>query len=89
MDDTAPDVEALLAAMYASRAPAERLRMASNMFEAARRLVEAGLLNEQPGLTRPQIRGRTFMRLYGDCFSNEEIRLIASEIPNMQLDDIA
>jgi hypothetical protein len=72
--------------MYASHTPVERLRMASSMFETAKELVEAGLLNEQPDLTRPQIRGRIFLRLYGDCFSGDEIKRIAREIPDMRLD---
>lgn len=87
MNDTSPEIEKHLAAMYASRSPAERLRMASSMFETAKKLVEAGLLNEQPSLTRPQIRARTFLRLYGDCFSRDEIKRIARVIPDMQLDE--
>jgi hypothetical protein len=87
MNDTSPEIEKRLSAMYASRTPAERLRMASSMFETAKKLVEAGLLNEQPGLTRPQIRARTFLRLYGDCFSSGDIKRIVREIPDMQLDE--
>jgi hypothetical protein len=87
MNDTTPGIEKRLAEMYASRTPAERLKMALGMFETAKKLVEAGLRNDHPGLSKAQIRGRTFVRLYGDCFSPDDIKRIARGIPDMQLDE--
>ena len=72
--------------MMAERTPSERLRMASSMFNTARKLMRAGLLHENPSLNEAQLRARIFVRMYGDCFSREEIGKIMKSIPNMQLD---
>ncbi|MBN2210759.1 MAG: hypothetical protein JW709_05120 [Sedimentisphaerales bacterium] len=85
MNDTTSDMEKRMAAMMAARSPAERLRMASDMFDAGRELLRAGLKNHNPLITEDQLRTQVFLRLYGDDFSPEEIRRIASCLPNMQL----
>ena len=69
------------------KSPAERLRMAGSMFESAKQLMRAGMLKEDPSLNEAQIRARTFMRLYGDEFSKDEIDRIMKRIPNMRLDE--
>ena len=63
----------------------ERLRMASSMFDAGRRLAEAGLRAENKSLTEAQLRARLFMRFYGSDFSDTEIKEIMAHMPNMQL----
>jgi hypothetical protein len=75
-----------MARMMAEKSPQERLRMASSMFDAGRKLVEAGLRNENGDLTEAQMRARMFVRIYGEDFSEEEIKKIAGKIPNMQLE---
>jgi uncharacterized protein YneF (UPF0154 family) len=87
MNDTTPDIEQKLAQILAERTPTERLRMASSMFDTARKLMRAGLLHENPSLTEAQIRARMFVRMYGDCFSKEEIRKIMEHLPDMQWDE--
>lgn len=86
MLDTSPDIEARVAKMMAERTPTERMRMASSMFQTAKTLMTVGLLQEDPSLNEAQIRARIFVRMYGDCFSREEIGKIMKSIPNMQLD---
>jgi hypothetical protein len=71
--------------MIARKTPAERLRMASSMFESGKKLIVAGLAKEEPSLTGAQIRGRVFQRLYGDCFTLRKIREIASRLPEVEL----
>jgi len=72
--------------MMAGKPPLERLRMASSMFDAGRKLVEAGLRNENGDLTEAQMRARVFVRMYGEDFSGQEMKKIVGKIPNMQLD---
>jgi uncharacterized protein YneF (UPF0154 family) len=84
MNDTTPDIEKKMVQIMAERTPTERLRMASSMFDAARKLMRAGLLHENPSLNEAQIRARIFMRMYGDCYSKEEIRKIMQHLPDMQ-----
>lgn len=88
MNDTDPDIEKVIIQMISRRTPAERLRMASSMFETGKRLVIAGLLQENPSFTKAQIRGRTFTKLYGDCFSPEEIVSISRNIPDIEFDQV-
>jgi len=87
MRDTSPAIEQRMARMIAERSPEERLRMASSMFESARELVRAALLREDPGLNEAQLRARTFVRFYGDCYTREQIAAIVKRIPRMQLDE--
>lgn len=84
MNDTPPEIEALVDRMMAERTPEERLRMGASMFDAARELMAAGLLMEDPNLTRAQLRGRLFLRTHGDCFTPKEIDRIMAAIPDME-----
>jgi hypothetical protein len=86
MNDTSPDIEKRMAEMMASRTPAERLRMASSMFDTAKILMEAGIRQENPSLSEAQIRARIFVRFYGDCYSKKEIVKIMKHLHNMQWD---
>jgi len=86
MHDTPVDIEQRMAQMMARRTPAERLRMASSMFDFGRNLVIAGLKREYPALNEAQLRTRMFLRLYSDDFTHIEIKRIIKRIPNMQWD---
>jgi len=76
MRDTTLKVERHLLSLYAGLTPGERLRMACSMFDTGVALVKAGILHEQPEITKTQLRGAIFRRLYGDCFSEEELQRI-------------
>ena len=86
LSDTTLDIEKRMSRMIARRTPVERLKMASSMFDSARKLMAAGLLRENGALNEAQLRTRIFLRLYGECYSQEEIERIVKCIPNMQLD---
>lgn len=86
MSDTSPEMQKRYRSLIAQKSPAERLRMASSMFDAGITLMRAGLKSRHKGLSEAQLRGQTFMRLYGGQFTGAEIQRIATAIPNMQLD---
>ena len=86
LSDTTLDIEKRMSRMIARRTPVERLKMASSMFDSARKLMAAGLLRENGSLDEAQLRTRIFLRLYGECYSQAEIERIVKCIPNMQLD---
>jgi hypothetical protein len=86
MNDTSLSIEKRMALMIASRTPIERLRMASSMFDAGKKLMKAGLQNENGLLNDAQLRTQMFLKLYGDSFTQAEIKRIVNTIPNMQLD---
>lgn len=85
MHDTSPEMEARMLEMMAKKTPEERLRMACSMLAAAKLLVRSGIIHEDPTLTEAQIRGRMFLRFYGDDFPEAEIKRIAAQMPEMEI----
>lgn len=85
MNDTTPAIEKRMMRMMMSKTPTERLKMASSMFDTARTLMKAGILHEMGPLNNAQLRAQMFLRMYGDCFTQEQIARIMNSIPNMQL----
>ena len=63
MDDTSPDIAAMVRQMLLARTGAERLEMGNEMFEVARTMVVASL---PPGLSDLEIKRRLCERLYGN-----------------------
>ena len=69
--------------LLASKTPAERVSMASSMFDSAVILMRAGILSEDNHLGEAQIRTKIFCRLYGDCFTRTEMMNIISHLEDM------
>jgi hypothetical protein len=68
MTDTPPHVAKLYRKMLMRRSGVERLRMGAAMFEAAKRLVRAGL-GDPDGLDfSAEMRVKLFLRIYGPDF---------------------
>ena len=63
MNDTSREFELMVARRYRSMPPAERVRMAADMFDTARALVLASL---PAGLAPDEVRRRLCRRLYGE-----------------------
>jgi len=63
MNDTTPEIAALVREMLLARSGADRVRMGSSMFDAARQIVLASL---PEGLTEIEIKRRLCERFYGD-----------------------
>ncbi|MBI5908412.1 MAG: hypothetical protein HY848_00405 [Betaproteobacteria bacterium] len=63
MNDTNPEIEALLRARYAAMTGSERALMALQMFETAQLVVLSSL---DPGLSADQRRRELCRRFYGD-----------------------
>ncbi len=63
MSDTPPHVEKLYREMLMSRSPAERLKMACDMFDTVRVLMTAGILREKPNLNPAGLRAELFRRM--------------------------
>jgi hypothetical protein len=67
MRDTTPEFQRFVDAQYRRLTPAERVRLCTEMFDAARTLVESGL---PAGLSELERRRRITARLYGTAFAN-------------------
>jgi hypothetical protein len=63
MDDTSPEIAAMMRRMLLARTGSERVVMASQMFEAARAMILASL---PAGLPDTEIKLRLCERLYGN-----------------------
>lgn len=78
MTDTPPDVDAAFTAMFATLTPTERVRMMSEMFDTARRILIAGIRDEQPDISDTELKVQIFLRTYRDDYSpGERDRIIA------------
>jgi hypothetical protein len=63
MDDTTPDIAAIVREQLLSRSGAERVVMGSQMFDVARTMALASF---PPGLSEIEIKGWLCERLYGN-----------------------
>ena len=84
MGDTSKRIEQQYKEMLLSRAPVERLRMASRMYDSGRKLVITGIQHGKHPLTASQLRGQVFLRMYGSDFTVEGRKRIIRRIPNME-----
>ena len=76
MNDTSPDMESRYRAMIMERSGEERLKMGCSMFDAAKAIMQAGILDQNPYASPAEIRRALFMQLYGhefDADSREKI----------------
>jgi hypothetical protein len=80
MSDTPPHVEKLYREMLMSRSPAERLKMACDMFDTARALLTAGILREKPHLDPAALRAELFRRMYRSDFTEAELDKLINRI---------
>ncbi|HYY56297.1 MAG TPA: hypothetical protein VE842_03140 [Pyrinomonadaceae bacterium] len=76
MNDTPPEVEALVRAMMMARSGEERFVMGALMFDAAREFVIASLPRNLPP---EEFKRRLFERIYG--FPLEIVRNAAQDLP--------
>jgi hypothetical protein len=67
MQDTAPEFQRFVDAQYQRLSPGERVRLCTEMFDAARILVEASL---PPDLSEYERKRRITERFYGPEFAN-------------------
>jgi len=63
MNDTSPEIEAVLKARYSAMTGSERALMALQMFETAQQIVLSSL---EPGLDETERRRELCRRFYGD-----------------------
>jgi hypothetical protein len=68
MKDTFSEMDSRYRAMIMERSGEERLKMGCAMFDAAKALMQAGILDKNPHASPGQIRRALFMQLYGHEF---------------------
>ena len=77
--DTSLEADAVYRRAVMSRSPNDRLRMATSMWSAGKRLVESGLRAQ--GVTDPvELKVRTFLRIYATDFDRVTLDRIAARL---------
>jgi hypothetical protein len=76
MHDTSSQLTQRMAQMIAQKSPAQRLRMAADMYDMGKKLARAGITRANPHLNHRELKVRLFERLYGDDFSPEHYEKI-------------
>jgi hypothetical protein len=71
MNDTSPEMESRYRAMIMERSGEERLKIGCSMFDAAKAMMQAGILDRNPHVSPAEIRRALFMQLYGHEFDAE------------------
>ena len=78
MNDTAPAVADRYRELLMARSGSERLRMACDMFDSARRMVVAGLPGDPTNMAERRV--ALFLRLYGTDFDASARERIVARI---------
>lgn len=89
MSDTHPAIAERFRQMLMARSGEERLRMGCSMHEAARRLVRASILAQNPDAGPQEIRRSLFLRFYGHEFDPTQRQkiLTALDAAVLKVDD--
>lgn len=78
MNDTPPEIEARVSALFAQRSGSDRVRMVCEMFDLARALMVGNIKAENPDITAGELRAKIFERTYGEDFSaDDRARIVA------------
>lgn len=77
--DTTPDADAVYRRALQSFTPEQRLKMATQMWSTARRLVQSSL--REQGITDPlELKVQTFLRIYASDFDQPTLNDIAARL---------
>ena len=82
MNDTNPKIAKKFHDMMIAKTPAERLMMACDMFDFSREIVEGSIREENPNISRSDMRRQLFLRFYGHEFDESSKEKILSFLGN-------
>ncbi len=72
MNDTNPKVASKFRQLIMAKSQEERLLMGFSMFDTAKHIVKAAILNQNPGISSEARKREIFLRFYGSDFSEIE-----------------
>ncbi len=84
MNDTPPDVEQTMTALFMNRSASERAMMAFEMFDMARALMTSDIRASRPGISDVELRVAIFERTYGADFDEAARRRIIERIRRLE-----
>ncbi len=71
MKDTNPEIEEKFFNLIMTKSGAERLKMGFEMYEMSRKIVIASILQDNPEISKKELRVSLFKRFYGNDLSTE------------------
>ena len=80
MNDTHPAIALKYKKMLLAKSPEQRLLMGFSMFDAAKKIVESSIINNNPSLSAKQIKSEIFLRFYSQDFTEIQRNKIISKI---------
>jgi len=80
MKDTNPAIEEMFCNMMMAKSGAERLRMGFGMYEMARKMIIASILQDNPEISEKEINVSIFNRLYGNDLPPATIKKFIEKI---------
>ena len=83
MNDTSPEVEKKIIEMFQQKTPSERLEMACSMYETSKQLVIRYILENNPQISKGELRREFFLKFYGDDFDPVTRGKIAQYLENV------
>jgi len=72
MNDTHPEMAVRFRELMMSKTGQERLLMGCSMYDTAKEIVCSSIYNNNPGITKADMRREVFLRFYGQEFSRAE-----------------
>jgi hypothetical protein len=72
MEDTTPEIAEKIREMIRAKSPSERAMMGCSMYETSRYLVTRGILEQNPMISKAELRKELFLKFYGSDFTLEE-----------------
>lgn len=80
MNDTSPMMEKKMREMIQSKDPIERLKMGCSMYQTSRYLIERAILEENPLISKGDLKKEIFLKFYRDDFSPQECEKIIKHL---------
>lgn len=80
MNDTSPSIDKKMREMIRAKTPLERLKMGSSMYETSRHLIIRSILENNPSISKKDLRTELFLKFYRNDFSVEECERIIKHL---------
>ncbi len=68
MRDTTPEMTQKMCEMIRNKSPTERLKMGESMYETSKYLIIRAILEENPQISKADLRKEIFLKFYGNDY---------------------
>lgn len=80
MHDTSLAMDEKMRELIRAKTPLERLKMGSSMYETSRYLITRSILENNPSISKKDLRVELFLKFYKNDFSVEECERITKHL---------